>query len=69
MTTIWFNSNTRESTEVKPTRIRLMDNTTLSNESVTDELLALCGWSEIPSLVADYIVTPVNSGTNTLETL
>ena len=69
MTTIWFNSNTRESSEVKPTRVRLMDNTTLTNEFVTDELLALCGWSEIPSLISDYIVTPVNSGTNTSETL
>jgi hypothetical protein len=46
-----------------------MDNTTLSNEFVTDELLALCGWSEIPSLVSDYVLTPINSGTNTTETL
>ena len=69
MTTIWFNSNTRESSQVKPTRVRLTDNTTLTNEFVTDELLALCGWSEVPSLVADYLVTPVNSGTNTSETL
>lgn len=69
MTTIWFNSNTRESSDYKPTRIRLMDNTTLSNESVTDELLALCGWSEIPSLVSDYVLTPINSGTDITEVL
>jgi hypothetical protein len=69
MNNVWFNSNTRESSDSKPTRIRLMDNTTLSNEFVTDELLALCGWSEVPSLVSDYIVTPINSGTDITEVL
>jgi len=69
MNNVWFNSNTREVSEVKPTRIRLMDNTTLSNESVTDELLSLCGWSEVPSLVSDYVLTPINSGTDITEVL
>ena len=46
-----------------------MDNTTLSNESVTDELLALCGWSEVPSLVSDYVLTSINSGTDITEVL
>jgi hypothetical protein len=46
-----------------------MDNTTLSNESVTDELLALCGWVEVPSLVSDYVLTPINSGTDITEVL
>jgi hypothetical protein len=67
MNNVWFNSNTREVSQDRPTRIRLIDNTTLTNELVTDELLALYGWSEIPSLVTDHRVVVINSGTNTVE--
>jgi hypothetical protein len=67
MKNVWFNSNTREVSQDRPTRIRLIDNTTLTNELVTDELLALYGWVEIPSLVSDCSITVINSGTNTLE--
>lgn len=40
----WINTTTGESSYSRPKRVRLADNTTLTNEEVTDEILFSNGW-------------------------
>ena len=73
----WTNSN-GDTSETRPTRVRLPDSTTRTMEAVTDEILAEAGWSwqePVPEPVAEPVVTsetvvdpyPSSTGTVTIE--
>lgn len=51
---MWINSITKECSSVRPTRIRLEDSSTRTQEAITDELLTQAGW--------EYIIDPPAPG-------
>jgi hypothetical protein len=67
-----------DTSETRPTRVRLPDSTTRTMEAVTDEILAEAGWSwqePVVEPVAEPVVTsetvvdpyPSSTGTVTIE--
>jgi len=67
-----------DTSETRPTRVRLPDSTTRTREAVTDEILAEAGWSwrePVVEPVAEPVVTsetvvdpyPSSTGTVTIE--
>jgi hypothetical protein len=66
--TIWTNSITNYRSSTRPDRVRLQDGSTRTGEEVTDELLLMSGWTEIPDEIPSEIIHSINSGTNTVET-
>jgi hypothetical protein len=63
----WTNSN-GDTSETRPTRVRLPDSTTRTMEAVTDEILAEAGWSwQEPVAVQPVDIYPATSGTVTIE--
>ena len=50
-----------DTSETRPTRVRLPDSTTRTMEAVTDEILAEAGWSWQEPVV-EPVVEPVNPG-------
>jgi hypothetical protein len=57
-----------DTSETRPTRVRLPDSTTRTMEAVTDEILAEAGWSwQEPVAVQLVDIYPATSGTVTIE--
>lgn len=44
---IWYNERLKEYSQTRPQRVRLNDNTTITNDEITNELLEITGWKEI----------------------
>lgn len=54
-----------DTSETRPTRVRLPDSTTRTMEAVTDEILAEAGWSwqeQVVELVVDQTVIASSTG-------
>jgi len=59
-----------DTSETRPTRVRLPDSTTRTMEAVTDEILAESGWSwqePVVELVVDQTVIASSTGVYVLE--
>ena len=57
-----------DTSETRPTRVRLPDSTTRTMEAVTNEILAESGWSwREPVAVQLVDIYPATSGTVTIE--
>ena len=59
-----------DTSETRPTRVRLPDSTTRTMEAVTDEILAEAGWSwqePVVELVVDQTVIASSTGVYVLE--
>lgn len=56
-----------DTSETRPTRVRLPDSTTRTMEAVTDEILAEAGWSWQEPVVELVDIYPATSGTVTIE--
>jgi hypothetical protein len=66
-----------DTSETRPTRVRLPDSTTRTMEAVTDEILAESGWSwqepvvepvAEPVVTSETVVDPYPSSTGTVTT-
>ena len=63
---LWTHAESGQTCEGLPSRIRLSDGTTLTNNDVTEELAAAHGWSctsEYRELVPERRIDPVIDGT------
>ena len=56
-----------DTSETRPTRVRLPDSTTRTMEAVTDEILAEAGWSWQEPVVEPVVTQAATSGTVTTE--
>jgi len=56
-----------DTSETRPTRVRLPDSTTRTMEAVTDEILAEAGWSWQEPVVEPVVTQATTSGTVTTE--
>lgn len=56
-----------DTSETRPTRVRLPDSTTRTMEAVTDEILAEAGWSWQEPVVELVVTQAATSGTVTIE--
>lgn len=65
---IWYNERLKEYSQTRPQRVRLNDNTTITNDEITNELLEITGWKEIELQYIRNEIIEINSGTNTVQT-
>ena len=56
-----------DTSETRPTRVRLPDSTTRTMEAVTDEILAEAGWSWQEPVLEPVVTQAATSGTVTTE--
>ena len=57
---MWINTITKECSSDKPTRVRLPDSSTRTQEAVTDEILKEAGWD----FMIDQPAPGANNDTN-----
>jgi len=66
---VWSNSITNERTDTRPWRVRLPDLSTRTGFDLSDELLALCGWTSVEEIYISNDITNQTTSTGVTDEL